>query len=233
VLVAVGSLKGAAGVTTSAVALAAAWPQPAVLLEADCAGGDLGGWHWLPDSPGVASLATACRTGPADLAAHVTPLPCGVAAVIAAAGRVPATVAVGLLGEADPARWAAQRPVIADAGRLEPGSPGGALVAAAAVLLVCTRGDEASLLRLGAADLPTHTRVLLVGTSRYRPGEISAWTGLPVAGTVPWDTYAAQVISGRRPPGRGWTRRGLPAAARAVAAALTATAPQSQQRSPS
>ncbi|MPZ28588.1 MAG: hypothetical protein GEV12_19855 [Micromonosporaceae bacterium] len=217
--------------TTCAVALAAVWPEPAVLVEVDCAGGDLGGWFWVPDSPGVASLATACRTGRVDLAAHVTSLPCGVDAVVAAAGGHPATVAVGLLGEADPALWAKERPVIADVGRLDPGAPSWAIVASADVLLVCSRGDEASLLRLADADLPAATaRVVLVGGSRYRHGEITARTGLPVAAAVPWDVHAAQVICGRRPARRGWTRRGLPAAARALAGDLAASSTDGTRR---
>ena len=35
------SAKGAPGVTTSALLLAAVWPSPSVLVEADWAGGDL------------------------------------------------------------------------------------------------------------------------------------------------------------------------------------------------
>jgi hypothetical protein len=216
-LIAVGSLKGAAGATTCAVALAAVWPQPPVLVEADCAGGDLGGWYWVPDSPGLGSLAAALRTGQADVTTHATGLGCGVEAVVAAAGRQQATVAVGLLAEADPALWAKERPVIVDVGRLEPGAPSVALVSAADVLLLCTRGDAGSLLRLAAADLPASTRVVLTGGSGYRHSEVAARIGRPVCGELPWDTYAAQVICGRRPAGRGWTRRGLPAAARGLA----------------
>jgi hypothetical protein len=221
VLVAVGSLKGAAGATTCAVALAAVWPEPPVLVEADCAGGDLGAWNWVPDSPGLASLATALRTGRADVATHATGLACGVEAVVAAAGRQQATVAVGLLAEADPGLWTKERPVIADVGRLEPGAPSAVLVSAADVLLLCSRGDLGSLLRLADADLPAGiTRVVLTGGSRYRHSEIAARIGRPVLGEVPWDIHAAQVVGGRRPAGRGWTRRGLPAAARALAARL-------------
>ena len=220
VLIAVGSLKGAAGATTCAVALAAVWPEPPVLVEADCAGGDLGAWHWVPDSPGLVSLAAALRTGRAEVAAHATGLACGVEAVVAAAGRQQATVAVGLLAEADPGLWARERPVIADVGRLEPGAPSVALVAAADVLLLCSRGDLGSLLRLAEADVPASTRVVLAGGSRYRHGEIAARIGRPVFGEVPWDVHAAQVVGGRRPAGRGWTQRGLPAAARALAGRL-------------
>lgn len=223
-MIAVGSVKGSPGATTFAVALAAVWPgEPPVLVEVDCAGGDLGGWHWVPDSPGLASLANACRAGTVYLADHLTVLPCGVEAVLAAAGRLPATVAVDLLAQADPALWAKERAAIADVGRLEPSSPGTAIAELADVLLVVSRGDEVSLLRVSGSGLPHQlTRLVLAGGSRYPIREVAEMTGLPVAAELPWDVHAAQVICGRRPARRGWTRRGLPAAARALAVELAA-----------
>jgi hypothetical protein len=223
-MIAVGSLKGSPGATTLAVALAAVWPgESPVLVEVDCAGGDLGGWHWAPDSPGLASLANACRAGNASLTEHTCVLPCGVQAVVAAAGRQPATVAVDLLAQANPALWAKERAVIVDVGRLEPGSPGLGFVELAEVLLVVARGDGASLLRVAGCGLAQQrARLVLAGGSGYPLGQVSELTGLPVAAELPWDSYAAQVIGGRRPARRGWTRRGLPAAARALAVELAA-----------
>lgn len=222
-LIAVTSTKGSAGVTTFAVVLAAVWPgdDAPIVVETDCAGGDLGAWHWLPDSPGVATLATQSRTGSVTLDAHLTRLPCGVDAALAPAGRHPATVAVGLLMEADPALWAKERPTIADVGRLEPGAPSAAVVERADVVLVLARGDEGSLLRLADADLPAGaTRLVLVAGSRYTHAEITDRTGLQVAAELPWDGRAADVAAGRRKRSRGWTRRGLPAAARALAVSV-------------
>ena len=40
-LIAVAADKGAPGVTTASVALAAVWPRPVLLAECDPAGGDL------------------------------------------------------------------------------------------------------------------------------------------------------------------------------------------------
>jgi hypothetical protein len=215
--------KGPAGVTTFAVALAAVWPGEApIVVEADCAGGDLGAWHWLPDNPGVGSLAMQARTGSVVLDHHLTRLPCGVDVVVAPAARHQATVAVGLLMEADLGLWAKERPTIADVGRLEPGAPSAALVEQADAVLVVSRGDEGSLLRLADADLPTGRSLLvLVGGSPYTPAEIVQRTGLQVAAQVPWDTHAAAIVAGRRRVRRGWTRRGLPAAARALAVSLS------------
>ena len=58
--------KGAPGVTTSALALASAWPGPAVVVEASPAGGDLAirlhpKGAVLPETPTVLSVVTASR----------------------------------------------------------------------------------------------------------------------------------------------------------------------------
>jgi hypothetical protein len=222
-VIVLGSVKGSPGVTTFAAALAVVWPGPRpVLVEADCAGGDLGGWHLVPDDRGTASLAAGCRTGTVRLAEHTRLLRFGAEVVVAAAARRPATVAVGVLAGADPAVWAGQRPAVVDVGRLEPEAPSGRLVARAGVLLLVCYGDEASLLRVADLDPPAaDVRLVLVGGCSYPAREVTELTGRPVAVQVPWDPYAARVIAGRAPLRRGWTRRGLPAAARAVATALS------------
>jgi hypothetical protein len=222
VLVAVGSVKGSPGATTLAVALTALWPQQgAVVVEADCAGGDLGARCWLPDTPGLASLATAARTGAVTLADHVARLPCGADAVVAPAGRQAATVAVGLLAEAATRVWASQRHIILDVGRLDPGSPSAALIDAADTLLITTGGDEGSLLRLAEAGLfRVPASLVLIGGSGHAASEIAAVVGLPVSAVLPWDVRAVPVLWGERAPGPAWTRRGLPAAVRALAGRL-------------
>src|SRR5581483_7650817 len=68
-LIAVTADKGAPGVTTASVALAAVWPRPVLLAEADPAGGDL--MYRLPAASGgqldpgrgLLSLAVAVRRG--------------------------------------------------------------------------------------------------------------------------------------------------------------------------
>ncbi|MCW2599474.1 MAG: hypothetical protein JWM02_1303 [Frankiales bacterium] len=65
---ALASAKGAPGVTTSALLLAALWPRPACLVEADPRGGDLRYWQTDPDGQplrpdaGVVSLLAERRT---------------------------------------------------------------------------------------------------------------------------------------------------------------------------
>ncbi len=68
-LVAVAADKGAPGVTTASLALAAVWPRPVLLAECDAAGGDL--FYRLPGADGrrldpqrgLLSLAVAARRG--------------------------------------------------------------------------------------------------------------------------------------------------------------------------
>ena len=67
-LVALCSDKGSPGTTITALALASAWPEPAVVVEADAYGGDLAirlrtqAGDALPEAPTVLTLATAART---------------------------------------------------------------------------------------------------------------------------------------------------------------------------
>lgn len=222
-MIVVASVKGSPGATTLAAVLALVWrgDQPAVLVEADCAGGDVGRWHWVPDTPGVASLAAACRTGAVTVAEHVRRLPIGVQVVVGPAARSPATVAVGLLGQADPTLWTTAFPVVVDVGRLEPDAPSTALLRHARVVLVVARGDEASLLRVADVKLPAgDVWLVLVGDCAYSSDEITQVTELPVAARLPWDVYSARVIGGQAVARKGWTRRGLPAAARTLATGL-------------
>jgi hypothetical protein len=96
-LVVVCSSKGAPGVTSTSLALAAVWPRPVVLVEADPSGGDVayrcqhadGGP--MPPAPGMVQLATAVRRGLEDanaaaIAGAAQPLACGVRVVQGVAG---------------------------------------------------------------------------------------------------------------------------------------------------
>ena len=67
-LIAVAADKGAPGVTTTAVTLAAVWPRPVLLAECDPAGGDIA--YWLPAEGGAGSTrAAACSAWPSPPAA--------------------------------------------------------------------------------------------------------------------------------------------------------------------
>jgi len=223
-LVAVTSLKSG-GATTLAAALAAVWPEPALLIEVDPAGGDLGGWHKLPDTPGLASLANACRMGQVDLSEHTTRLPFGVDAVLAAAGRPQASAAIGLLADTEPARWAKERPTVLDVGRLEPGSPALPLLELADAVLVVAGGDVLSLLRVAMAEIPVErAQLVAVGPLAHPRDDLAGLLPIPLVAELPWDRHSAEVIAGTRRARRAWTRVGLLATARALAASLATQA---------
>jgi hypothetical protein len=215
--VALASAKGAPGVTTTALLLAALLP-PAVLVEADSAGCDLRCWLAGAAEPplradiGVVSLLASHRTaGPAadrGLLAHTQQLP----------GGPPLLVGPGTQSQA--AALAPSWPLLADAVRVHPGlvlldlgrlsqsSPSWALVDAAVLTIVLTAPNLAAV---------THTRELLaqlrarqasagllvIGSDRQH-AEVTealdnrlAWTG-----RIPDDAVsAAQVLTG------AWTRR--------------------------
>ncbi|HEY5987803.1 MAG TPA: hypothetical protein VIV12_15725, partial [Streptosporangiaceae bacterium] len=149
--------KGAPGVTTSALVLAAVWPRPVLLAECDPAGGDLG--YWLPaadGSPldphrGLLSLAVATRRGaqPQQVWEHTQKLRggldvlTGVTTAEQAAGLEPLWGSVGSALSRLP-----QADVIADCGRLGPDGRHYDLLAHAAAIVLITRDSLGEVVRL-------------------------------------------------------------------------------------
>ena len=126
-LIAVAADKGAPGVTTTALALAAVWPRPVLLAECDPAGGDL--LYRLPAAEGgrldqrrgLLSLAVAARRGlqPQQVWEHAQKLNGGLDILI---GVADAEQGAGLncCGGRSAGCWppSRQADVIADCGRL-------------------------------------------------------------------------------------------------------------------
>lgn len=212
-LVAVCSLKGSPGVTTLCLALAARWTgqQQPVVIEIDPAGGDLLARFRLRDQPGLVSLAAAARhSQDAGLVwRHTQRLPAGLAVVAGPVGAEQAQAALReLTGAGQPARIvraAADRPdvvVIADCGRVDPGSP---------VLPVVRSADAMLLLAHARDDELAHVAGKLhqAGTWNRRPGFVLVGNGYPtrevagalrvgVAGRIPHDPKGAAVLCGQR-----------------------------------
>lgn len=174
-LIAVAADKGAPGVTTACVALAAVWPRPVLLAECDPAGGDIacrlpaatGGQ--LDPGRGLLSLAVAARRGigAGQVLEHTQKLSGGIdvlAGVVTAEQGAGLELLWGSLGAA-----LAQLPgvdVIADCGRLGADGPPYDLLASASSVVLVTRGTLAEVVRL-------RERVPAVGAalaSRYRQG---------------------------------------------------------------
>ena len=123
-----------------------------LLVEADPSGGDLGLWLGLPAAAGLAGLAAAARHGhEAGLPwRHARELAGGTHLVTAPAGAEQAAACVAALAAAGlPQELAAgDEPVLADCGRLYPGSPALAVAAAAAVTLLVVRPRVSELAHL-------------------------------------------------------------------------------------
>ncbi|NKY34886.1 hypothetical protein HGA13_17675 [Nocardia speluncae] len=229
VLIALTGLTSRTGVTTTAVALADAWPGPqtAVVVEADPAGGSLA--HLAGGDPhrGLVSLAEAATASRGSritgrLWDHVQLLgrvpflaapddPVAAAAILAApAPAIPPPTGRGL----------ADLVVIADCGALDPTSPSAPIIAGADAVLAVVRGDLADPASAGQRIRGTRCRrgaVLLIG-SPDTDGFTDA-LGIPVLGQLPLDRRGASSVLAGDPP--GWQERNsLTAAATGVAAAL-------------
>ena len=170
-LIVIAADKGAPGVTTTALALAAVWPRPVLLAECDPSGGDLvyrfpaADGSALDPRRGLMTLAVAARRGlqPRQLWEHTQKLSGGLdvlTGVINAEQGASLGALWGPLGDLFAALPGGD--VIADCGRLgADGQPYDLLVRASAVLLV-TRPNPGDVIRLrdraAAVTAAAHTR---------------------------------------------------------------------------
>lgn len=238
-LIVVTSTGGAAGATTTALAVAGAWPgERPVVVEADVSGGDVAAWWGIPPQPGLVDAAMRVRAGaePGDAlggAARVLPPEAGGVRVVCA----PVTPAgTGTLELIDPYRIAgAGLPVVADVGVWRPDGPADAWCGAGQVVVVCLPATVAGVLR---------ARAILTGPARAWPGrvvaacgpgpvthpEVAAALACPVT-FVPRDSYSAGLVAGRvaaqpwrpRRAARAWRDLACRVAARGAPEAITAT----------
>jgi MinD-like ATPase involved in chromosome partitioning or flagellar assembly len=156
-LIAIASDKGAPGVTTAALALAAVWPRPVLLAECDPAGGDLvyrfpavDGGH-LDPRRGVLSLAVVARRGmqPQQVWEHVQKLHGGLdvlAGVTNAEQGAGLSLLWGPIGKV--LASLPQADVIADCGRLGADGPLYDLLAEATTVVLVTKVHVADVIRL-------------------------------------------------------------------------------------
>jgi MinD-like ATPase involved in chromosome partitioning or flagellar assembly len=156
-LIAIASDKGAPGVTTAALALAAVWPRPVLLAECDPAGGDLvyrfpsaGGGH-LDPRRGVLSLAVIARRGmqPHQVWEHAQKLHGGLdvlAGVTNAEQGAGLSLLWGPIGKV--LASLPQADVIADCGRLGADGPLYDLLAEATTVVLVTKVQVADVIRL-------------------------------------------------------------------------------------
>lgn len=224
-LVAVASVKGSPGVTTLCLALAACWPDPtgAIVVEADPAGGDVAMRFGLAQSPGLLSLAAAARGGVAThgrrikdaglLWRHAQSLPGDVSVVASPPDAARARGALAMLAAPDPTgglgpgalRAAAAHPgtvLVADCGRVDPGSPVMPLLRSADVMVMLTgaHADELAHLARRIPEIGAWSRnpVLLLAGGGHSIAAVARELGVAPLARVPFDPRGAAVLSGRR-----------------------------------
>jgi MinD-like ATPase involved in chromosome partitioning or flagellar assembly len=253
-LISVVSLKGSPGVTTAALALATVWPSPRRLLaELDPAGGDLGVRLALPTGAGLAGLATAARRPESrqsvwpfarELAGGLWVLPAPPGAEQASA-CLRTLAAAGVLHRLTADAAAGESVVIADCGRLDPGSLSEQAGLLAGVVLVVVRPHLSDLAhvagRLDAIRQQAHVTglVLITGAGQphadptYPPEEVSQALNAPVLGSLPADPRGAAVLTaGRGQQTRTGRRLPLTRAARALAEAVADHLPPASEAAP-
>ncbi|TDD66991.1 hypothetical protein E1262_20425 [Jiangella aurantiaca] len=215
------SVRGAPGVTTTALVAALAWPRPVLLVEADVTGsssikaGHLRGE--VDHELGLINLALAHRNGALSLSTLR-------GQTIALTEDGTRLALPGLATKAQAASltddfWATLATllrsvtrhgvdVIVDGGRFGMRHGPDALLKAADLLAVVCRTalDDLVAVRANADQLPDggchgalgRRGLLLVGEARpHRAGEAAEATTLPVWATVDWDPVAAERLNGR------------------------------------
>jgi hypothetical protein len=171
-LIAVAADKGAPGVTTASVALAAVWPRPVLLAECDPAGGDL--IYRLPTADGgrldprrgLLSLAVAARRGlqPHQVWEHAQKLRGGLDILVGVGGAEQGAGLELLWGSVGRVLAAVpQADVIADCGRLGVDGPVYDLLAQASAVVLLTRVSLGEVIRL-------RDRVSMLAASLQRRG---------------------------------------------------------------
>lgn len=259
-LVALCSDKGSPGVTTAALALAAAWGEPAVVVEADPYGGDLAlrvrtsHGEVLPETPTVLSLATAARTAvDAYLVARYGQSLNDQVLVVPGFGMAEQGSSVPDWSPAAAAMAASVVPVFADVGRLHSQSPLVSVAAAADVLMVVVRPGMGALVRLrerlirlvpAVAETrggPPRVFVLVVTRGRYGRGDVADVAQLlqdtavgPFLAGVGYLVLdpggVGRLETGADPKGKSVGRTGLMKSARRVVGQLESLIPAQDQR---
>lgn len=216
-IVTLGSVRGAPGVSVTSVLLAAAWPTAAerVVVEADVDGGVIGARYGVGVEPGVGALVAALRHGAVHAhllehcarrvaaAAWLLPGPESAAASrrVWGAERAAAQVAEALADEPD-------RVWIVDAGRVSTRSTTAPLVAGAALTLLLTRDQPADLVQVPErvaelGELCPRVGVVVVGHPDYRIDELRDFFGVAHVWRVAASPDAVALTQ------RGWDDRRL------------------------
>lgn len=237
-VIALASAKGSPGVTTTALALAWAWPEAAagrcvLVVDADMAGGDIASGYLqgaVPAERGLLSLAAEHATDLRDrLWDHLVSLDgdqtrvvlTGITDRSQARSLAPqwSSLAEALVGLAD-----AEPPVdvLVDLGRLGTIGEATPLLERADLLLLGLRSNltgaaatrsVVSGLAQAHGDSYAHSRhvaAVVIGAGRpYSVSEIADAIDAPVVTSIAWDPVNAEVLSAGRPGGWRFSRSAL------------------------
>jgi len=211
-MIAVGSVRGAPGATTLALALGlVSANRVALVVEADPSGGVLAARRDLGLEPGLVSLAAVRRDMEAsEVLAHSQVVVPGLRVVCGPATPHQARAALAMGAERLAARLhRLDEDVVIDVGRLDDVEFTAPLLRSARRLLLVVRPDLESLQSLGsrldalASATGVPIDVVTVGEVPYRSSDVSALVGTAHnVYPVPADTRSADALNGRRALGR-------------------------------
>jgi MinD-like ATPase involved in chromosome partitioning or flagellar assembly len=222
--IALASAKHGPGVTTAAVALAAAFGDGAVVIECDPAGGDIAARTRLAVEPGLVTLAASGRHAGAalDVQRHAQPLPAGGIAVIAPADPERTATAIATIASRLCHSTGAGLAVV-DCGRLFPGSPSQPVLAGADLVVLVLEPTvtavEHALARLPLLRLigAQNVAALLVGSRPYSTTEVEHALALPVLGAIAVDPRGVAAVHAGTGARRSWLVRSARSVLDAVA----------------
>jgi MinD-like ATPase involved in chromosome partitioning or flagellar assembly len=216
-VIVLGSAKGSPGVSTTALALAAAWPGETrpVVVEADPAGGDAMLRFGMRESPGLVSLAAASRrvglTG-SLVREHAQRLNGGVEMVLGPVEAAQCTATLDALGPAWTEAELDGAQLLVDCGRLlAPSGTAFLLAGADAVVLVSGGSVEALAHAAEAAQwlrrFPAKLVVAVLAPCLWPAEEVKAALGADGCVVLPRDPRSAALLRGARPRRRWWPGR--------------------------
>jgi hypothetical protein len=230
-LVAWVGVKGAHGASTAALAVAGVWPaeRTVLLAELDPAGGDIAARFGLEPDPGLVELGAGFRRGLSteEIWRHAQTLPGGVGVIVGPPSAQQSHALGPLWSHLGPVLSALpDTDVIADLGRLDPGSPALEVAGHAHVVVLVGRPtiEGVAHLRARVAAMVTSAPscVVLVGDRPYSAADVEAAVGVPVAGVLADDARAAAMLNGEPGSPVALSRSALMRSAREVAATLSA-----------
>lgn len=201
---AIGSVKGAPGVTTTLLAMASVWPasRPLLVVECDPDGGVLAARRELAFEPGLVTLAAGVLRGATTVVDHTQRLSDTARVITAPAAAEQVHLS---LDAAEHGLWSTLvdggSDLLIDCGRLAASSPAMHLAARADHVLLLARPtvEDVALLRDRLPSLRragVHARVLLLDDGVYRTDEVAEAIGVTVLARLPIDNRTADALNG-------------------------------------